>query len=296
MAKQSVLKRYFLILEKIQNDKKANFKALQKYLEVFDMRVSPRTLQRDIEQMRNEFGIEITYHRDQDFYFVDEDRSYTLKGFMAFIEMSLTSELIQESISNQKFLLEKIKFEPIHFLKGYQNLKVLINAIAQMRWVQFMYQNFTSNKNNSFKVMPGFLKRHENRWYLIAKVGKKYFTFGIDRIENLKILTEKFEQKDIEYPTELDSIVGLNYSKGKTERIVIQADVIQAKYLKALPLHSTQKVTHEHNSETIFEIHVIPNLELTQSILRLGNQVKLIEPAWLVEEVKEILKKSLSRY
>lgn len=67
MPVHSTLKRYFLILEKLKGDKKPTFKSIKNYLDDFDLNISHRTLQRDIEQMRNEFGIEINYNRDQDF-------------------------------------------------------------------------------------------------------------------------------------------------------------------------------------------------------------------------------------
>jgi len=97
-------------------------------------------------------------------------------------------------------------------------------------------------------------------------------------------------------PHELDSVVGLNYSGGKVQRIVIRADSLQSKYLKALPLHPSQKIIEEKKDYSIFEYSIIPNLELTQAILRLGEQVKVIEPKSLVEEIKRLLKNTLGQY
>ncbi len=296
MPLHSTLKRYFLILEKLRGDKKPTFKSIKNYLDDFDLNISHRTLQRDIEQIRNEFGIEISYNREKGFYVIDEAASYSLKAFMAFMEMNMTADLIRQSLKEQKLLLKHLQFEPVDFLRGHENLKTLIDAISQRRWVSFRHENFGTNTTRGYKVMPGFLRRYQNRWYLIAQNKTNHITFGIERISELKLLPEKFKDTDIRYPEKIDSVIGLNYSGGDVQKIVIQADAVQSKFLLSLPLHPSQTRIKETKDYSVFEYRLIPNLELMQAILRMGEQVKVLDPQSLVDEIRNSLRESLRQY
>jgi len=63
-----------------------------------------------------------------------------------------------------------------------------------------------------------------------------------------------------------------------------------------LPLHTSQKVLIDNDTELRISITVIPNYELNQLILKHGDTVKVIEPEWLVDEIKENLKITLEKY
>jgi predicted DNA-binding transcriptional regulator YafY len=146
------------------------------------------------------------------------------------------------------------------------------------------------------EIIPCLLKRYQNRWYIIGKNnGGRTGTFGLDRIASLKILTKTFEEVEIIIPDSLDSVVGLDYS-GTPARIVLSASPLQAKYLKSLPLHSSQTIVKESRKETIFEYNLIPNYELVQAILRLGSQVKVLEPETLRYEIITSLTETLRQY
>ena len=59
MSRQATIKRYSLILEKINSNQMPSFDELKTFLDDLGFEISKRTLQRDIEQIRNEFGVEI---------------------------------------------------------------------------------------------------------------------------------------------------------------------------------------------------------------------------------------------
>lgn len=86
--------------------------------------------------------------------------------------------------------------------------------------------------------------------------------------------------------------IGLVYSNNNPETIVLSFTPTQGMYIKTLPLHSSQKVVVDNEQECRVAIHVVPNYELTQQILKHGATVTVLEPRWLVKEIKEILKRS----
>jgi predicted DNA-binding transcriptional regulator YafY len=61
-------------------------------------------------------------------------------------------------------------------------------------------------------------------------------------------------------------------------------------------LHHSQKKTSKTKDGILYEYKLIPNYELVQAILRLGDQVKVIEPIHLKQEIKELLLQSLNAY
>ena len=296
MATYSALRRFYLIIEKIKQRGNSSFKDIAKHLEENDVQISKRTMQRDINQIRNDFGVEIAYDRDRDYYFINEEMSANLSGFYQFLELSLTAEILREELKDKRELIKYVHFEGSDLLAGQSNLKLMLQAISLKRWVSFSYEKYTEEGIKQHTIIPCLLKRYQNRWYVFGKSKNGYSaTFGLDRIIELEILSKKFTEGEVTIPEGFNSIVGLNYS-GNPIRIRIEADLLQAKYLKSLPLHHSQKIIEEKKDSVVFDYYLIANFELTQAILRLGDQVKVLQPQSLQTEIKEALQRAIDLY
>ena len=141
------------------------------------------------------------------------------------------------------------------------------------------------------------LKQYQNRWYVIGETEKGYRTFGIDRIENITIGAEKFKPKTEEAKDKFSHVIGLNYVDHKMETIQLSFHISQKPYIVSLPLHHSQKEINTEIEDTFdIELRIHPNFEFRQQILKYGSLVKVIEPKWLAEEIKEELKKGLEIY
>ena len=70
MSLPSKLKRYLLILEKIQ--RQPSFAVLHDHLAEHGFELSHRTLQRDLERLRIDLGIEVEYDRPNNVYRIAE--------------------------------------------------------------------------------------------------------------------------------------------------------------------------------------------------------------------------------
>ena len=296
MANYKSLRRYYLIIEKLHEGRNASFKSIAKHLYTNDIEISERTLQRDIAQIRADFGVDIIYNKIVNGYTIDETSSINLPSFYRFLELTLTTELLREQFKEKHTLLNHIQFEPIESLKGHENIKLILDAILLKRWIKFQYTRFDEEVTKTHEAIPCLLKRYQNRWYLIAKLkSNRVATFGIDRISDLKKTSAPFKEDDQVFPEGLNSVVGLNYT-GEPTRVVLEADTIQAKYLQSLPLHHSQKVVSSSKKSTQFEYHLIPNYELIQAILKLGDQIKVIEPSELKDEVMDTLTRTIKLY
>ncbi len=299
MSKHGTIRRYTLEIEKIRRGQLPSFYEIKDYLFNHGFEVGDRTIQRDIEQIRFEFGVEIKYNRDKNGYFIDYENSINIESFFRFLEIVNTAELLTESLNESKDALNHISFDTGGGLKGIENLKPLLRAIKDNRKITFDHFNFHTNKTRKYSLKPYLLKEYQNRWYVIGLIGnlKEFRTFGIDRIENLDVKTETFIQDTKLNPFEMfDNTIGLVYSLNTSQNVILSFTPTQGKYIKTLPLHKSQKVLVDNDIEFRISITVIPNYELTQLILKHGDTVKVIEPEWLADEIKENLKRTMENY
>tara|TARA_R110002050_G_scaffold85747_9_gene182899 strand:+ start:2017 stop:2916 length:900 start_codon:yes stop_codon:yes gene_type:complete len=299
MSKHGTIRRYTLEIEKISRGQFPSFQEIKDYLFEHGFEIGDRTIQRDIEQIRFEFGIEIKYDRDKNGYYIDYENSLNTESFFRFLEIVNTAELLTESLLESKDSLKHISFDTGGGLKGIENLRPLLKAIKDNRKISFTHFNFHTEKSRKYTLKPYLLKEYQNRWYVVGIIGgiSEFRTFGIDRIENLEIKTETFKPDKKLNPIEMfNKTIGLVYSENTVQTIVLSFTPTQGKYIKTLPLHPTQKILIDDESECRISLEIIPNYELTQQILKYGVTVKVIEPQWLADEIKEILKRTFEKY
>ncbi|MFW6248506.1 MAG: helix-turn-helix transcriptional regulator [Bacteroidota bacterium] len=299
MSKHGTIRRYTLEIEKIRRGQFPSFQEIKDYLFEHGFEIGDRTIQRDIEQIRFEFGIEIKYNRDKNGYHIDYENSLNIESFFRFLEIVNTTELLTESLLESKDSLKYISFDTGGGLKGIENLKPLLKAIKDNRKISFTHFNFHTEKSRNYTLKPYLLKEYQNRWYVVGVVGglNEFRTFGIERINDLEVKAETFERDDKQNPTELfEQTIGIVYDEYSVQKIILSCTPNQGQYLKTLPLHKSQRILIDNEQECRISLDVVPNYELTQQILKHGETVKVIKPQWLVEEIKEILKKSLENY
>jgi predicted DNA-binding transcriptional regulator YafY len=299
MSKHGTIRRYTLEIEKIRRGQFPSFQEIKDYLFEHGFEIGDRTIQRDIEQIRFEFGIEIKYDRDKNGYYIDYENSLNIESFFRFLEIVNTAELLTESLLESKDSLKHISFDTGGGLKGIENLKPLLKAIKDNRKISFTHFNFHTEKSRKYTLKPYLLKEYQNRWYVVGIIGgfNEFRTFGIERIENLEIKTETFKPDKKLNPIEMfNKTIGLVYSENTPQIIVLSFTPTQGKYVKTLPLHSSQRILIDDEQECRISLEVVPNYELTQQILKHGETVNVIEPRWLKDEIMNILKRTLENY
>ena len=288
-----------LIVEKLSKGKHASLNELKDFLFDHDFEFSERTLQRDLEQIRNEFGMEIEYNRIKNAYFINKSKSINIDSFLRFLEIVNTANLLTDSIRKGQNALNYIYFESYGLQKGMDHLKALLFAIQNKRYINFIHENFVSGKKKSYSIQPYMLKEYQNRWYIIGSIKNQsaYRTFGIDRITALEVSDQTFKLNNIEEVLYLfDNTIGLVYDQHPVEDIILSCTPLQGKYLKSLPLHKSQQIISDTKKEVRLKIRVASNYELQQKILMLGSDIKVIKPAWLAKEIAQMLKNTLKQY
>ena len=296
MSVTNKLKRYELILNKVETSKYPALADIYKYLRRFDINPSERTLQRDMEELKTDFNIELVYDKKQRGYYIEKNTSTdTIIQFIK--KMSLQANLLEFSKLSQESNTIILKEE--YILKGVEWIPFLLDAIQHQLSVELTYHKFYEPESKKYNFQPYGLKEFQGRWYAVGliKGEPKVIKFGVDRIVDIILTDRKFRKnKAINLVTYFSRMIGIIDEGGDRETVVLSFTPFQAKYIRTLPLHWSQKEVLTNAKEVQFEYYLLLNHELMQKILSFGAEVKVIKPAALQKEHKVWLKNALAKY
>lgn len=298
MPIQATLHIFALILDKLSTQKSTSLLELKSFLEAHELGKSERSLARYIEQMRHEFGLDIVYDAVSRGYVFKRSDDFEVELFLNFVRLSQTAGIVIGGKKQMKELLPLVQFDTNMRLQGLENIKDLLFAIQNRRYIVFKHTNYHTALVTEYRVKPILLKQYQYHWYVIGEIKEnEYRTFGCDRIAELKVEAKTFVAKNNkEVRKKFEQVIGLNYSDGALEKVRLELTPLQAKYLKASPLHSSQYIESETAKSTIFVLNLIPNYELIQKILMMSDQVKVLEPSSLKNDIKQHLMRTIKLY
>jgi predicted DNA-binding transcriptional regulator YafY len=298
MAKQQFVKRYFLIINRLKN-KASSFAEIQEYLKIQSLddeenyEITVRTFQRDINEIQSIFDIEIVYNRSLNQYEIKQEQNESRN-----IRLMESLE-IYYALSIKENLSKHILFED-RKPSGIENFQILLYAIKNNFEIKFWEEQFWEDCEDKINqiVQPLALKEYKYRWYLIAKNSKgKIQRFCLDRISNVEVSNKKFS-KTLVVPVEdiYKNSFGIIEGANNPERIVLSFSYEQGKYIKSLPLHHSQKAIVDSIDEYRIELFINITYDFIMELLSFGEEVKVLEPIRLQNEIKRRISKMLSLY
>jgi predicted DNA-binding transcriptional regulator YafY len=80
------------------------------------------------------------------------------------------------------------------------------------------------------------------------------------------------------------------------DEIVLSFDPEQGRFVKSLPLHSTQEIVIENEIEFRIKLKICITRDFVMELLSFGDLVKVIQPNSLKNKVKQIYKNAISQY
>lgn len=287
------------ILEFLQNSDENHPLKAKYILSRLGEEVDIRTIQRDIKKLKEEFMIPIENIKGKGYYLSNVDFWSNDQNLARFFELEGTIKQLKGAFTHNKSGLVYVDLEKNKRFKGLEYIRPCLEAIEKKKVLIFKYKKFHDQESTEYNIQPYLLKEYQNRWYIIgipANV-KHVQTFGLDRIESIKVMNATFKRNPDLHPEDnFERIIGLNYSNGKTENVMLKFTKEQGEYIKTLPLHQSQEVIKEETNATWIQLTLIPNFELKQRILFYTPYVEVIVPLWLRDEVIQDLKNGISRY
>ena len=154
--------------------------------------------------------------------------------------------------------------------EGRHHLSALYNAVSERLQVEMTYSPF-GKESKKFKTNPLFIKRYNNRWFVISKLEQNGFTYvnAFDRIESLQVLSSRIPDV-ITFDAEeyFDPIIGVSRPHGgQLEEVEIQLTPETYPYLKSKPLHHSQR---NYDKDCRIVISIIRNKELEMVLKSYG--------------------------
>jgi predicted DNA-binding transcriptional regulator YafY len=298
MSKRESIARYNVIIKKLRKHP-ASFAeisdslALESEIQGYNFNVSKRTFQRDLQDIRSLYNIDIEFDFSRKVYFFDLDEQpdvneRILEAFDTFNALNLSDRL-----SNN-----------IHFEKrrpqGTESLYGLLHAIKSQLQIIFTYQKFWEDESTKRNVEPYALKEFRNRWYVVAKDLKdnKIKSFALDRLTDLDITKRNFQ-----FPNDFNINDYYKYCFGiissneeKPEEIVLSFAPIQGKYIKTLPLHESQEILIDNEEELRVKLTLFVTRDFFMELLSYGDYLRVVKPESLINNLKSTFKNVLKLY
>ena len=255
-----------------------------------------RTMQRDLKTIREMCFIDIKYSRLHNGYFIDKESERDFNEWMQLFELFNRANVINEVLIKTPGTIDYIDFDQSVSIHQEQLFPSVLNAIIERRKIKFTYQRFWEEESSLIELEPQLLKEYLNRWYVVGtNEAGEFRSYGLERITEFQLLATTFKPK-VKNPKKLFyDVIGL-YSENEKEQVVLSYQPFQGKYIKSQPLHSSQKILVDNDSELRIEIQVCPNYELEEQLLKQGERVTVLEPQWLRENIKKRINDSLLNY
>lgn len=200
-------------------------------------------------------------------------------------------------LSDSRDVSDRIILEDVPSARG--NLPVVIQAMKESCRINFSYKAYNRiNIKRDIVIEPYFVRIFKQLWYVIGYNVKDEAikTYSLDRMSDLTIRQDMFAVPEgFSAADYFKNCFGIMQSKGEPKEIVLKSTANQAKYLRALPLHHSQR-EEVHDSYSLFHYKLLITYDFVQEILSLGSQVQVIAPPELKAAVVNELKLALDSY
>ena len=184
---------------------------------------------------------------------------------------------------------------------GVENVQIILEAIDQGKGIECEYYSFNRKTVKHQLLIPYFLRTWEQRWYLAAEPDNHHHgisIFALERMEDIKLTENKMHPSNkITAEEYFDGSFGVNHSDDqKPEMIRIKVYGAQVEYVRALPIHESQKEIETTSEWSIFEYRLVPCYNFYQQLLWHREKLELLEPQYVRDEIKSLIRKMLDSY
>ncbi len=279
--------------------KPSSFKEMEWVLDQYseftetDLRISHRTFQRDLNEIRTIYGIDIQFRKILNAYeIVDDDKiGHKERLFDAFETIHL--------LDLTTHMEDCVHFESRQ-TTGMDFLPYLLHAIKRQKQIVIQYQKYWEEQASTRRVEPYALKEYKQRWYLVARDlnDQTIKSFGIDRLVNITITKKTCKAKgDFSVEAHFKHCFGvINPADLKPEKVVLSFTPWQGKYMQSLPLHHSQKELVSNEKEFRIQLLLYLTHDFLMEILSFGENVVVAEPVSFARDVQNALTKGAKGY
>lgn len=262
----------------------------------FDSPYSRRTFNNHRESVEDVFGIRIECNRSTNRYFIrytdditDEnaESAWLINTFTVNTMLSLGKERLSGRVS-----VEDIP-------SGHRHLTSAMEAMTENREIKITYQKYTSAEADTYTLRPYALKEFAKRWYLVAYCIEREAlrVYGLDRIQELEVTEKSFRMpKSFDVDELFATSFGIYIPEEKGRTITFRTNHTDARFLRDLPIHSSQKEVGSDKDSVTFSIFVCPNKALIMEFCKYGSGLQILTPEDVREKVAQEHRKAAELY
>ena len=297
------IKRYVWLLDTIYRagESGITFDEINEKWQRYDLlsdgeRYPKRTFEQHKEEIQDTFNVEICCDRKTNRYYINDREE--LRNQNLVLRWLINTFNLNNIIGQSKSLKDRIGLEDIP--AGQDTLIDIIDLMNNSCTFDMEYQKFYSDEKKLYKNMePYGVQIFQRRWYVLARNPENdtLHTYSLDRIVSLKKNNNTFKMpKDFSISDFFSDCFGIIKDATKKQHIVLKANAFQAKYLKTLPLHVSQRIVSEDDGFTIFCYDLRPTFDFKQKILSYMSNIEVIEPQSFRDEIMDDIIRMLKNY
>lgn len=294
--------------------------ACNRALERYDCTpVSLRTIKYDINEFEALYHVNIEHLRDAygRVYYRYEDLNFSIrqlplteeelaalkdtvlmlsriKGLPQFEWMEELLTKVEVEMHQTEHSTNVVSFDANQYVTGLKYLEPLFNYIVSRQTIEVDYQPFGKPEVH-WTLSPYHIKQYNNRWFLLAgNENGCIVNVALDRIVAIEPSIAKYQPTDIDFEEYFDDVIGVTIPDVPAEHVLLKFSPSRFPYVHSKPLHHSQKVKDKENG--IIEITVKPNRELMALLLEFGDDVEVLQPEHLRQEVQEKIQRMQQLY
>lgn len=259
--------------------------------------MSLRTFHQHRKAVEELFGIEISCTSPSDGY------NYFIKNPQA-MQKGRTRQWLLNSFTLSNMIIaghnmkDRILFENIP--GGTEYLQPIIESMQQNMALELDYQAYGSHLE-TYHLEPYAMKVYRQRWYVVGRLLEQDAIrhLSLDRIIDLRQTDSSFMvPRDFNAEKYFSNTIGIYVNEGLLpQKVRIRAYGKQVEYLRSLPLHRSQEeVLTKHEQYSEFQYRVYLTQELTTELLAMGENIEVMEPQVLREEMKKRIERMFNVY
>ena len=186
---------------------------------------------------------------------------------------------------------------------GQRWLTLLMEAMTDNHLVRITYQKYSAEAGETLHVRPYAVKEAEKRWYLVGYCQERQAmrVYGLDRIKEMEVLQQDFAMPE---RFDVDELFAESYGvylpEGLSpERIVFCTSEREARFLRDLPLHPSQRELPQVGKgprPVRFALRTRVNDSLIMRLCSYGDRLEVLAPDSLREAVAREHRRAMALY
>ena len=286
---------------------------------------SPRTVQRDLDYMKNTLGAPIEsdwrgYRYTEPNFFIksipitegeafsvavlnpllEQYRNTPLEKQLRSVFQKITQCLPEKITVDTSFLNPKITFIPDRTENINPSFfKTIFDSLKEMRTISFNYRPLQKATFMERAIDPYHVVCQRGNWYVIGLCHDKgdVRIFSFSRMKNVRLTEKHFSLPKSFNPNDyFDAEMGVWLSDKTPLEVELLFSVEIGTYAKNRIWHSEQVVEERADGSVYVKFKTTQKQELLRWILGQGHTVKVLAPPELVEDVKEELERMREMY